>query len=168
MRRPVIRLICQLLAVSFLVGCCRSNDATTVATSGQEAVTVKSKVQLELVGRLPRQPGGSVGRMVLHGKHVLLVNEDGGLQMVDVSNPAAPKATGSYRPKDYLGPVAASGDHVYVVERDNRLRVLNVSDPARPRAVGLSTLPDQIRGLAVAGRYIYVNPRLSAPIQRDR
>src|SRR5947207_2053050 len=125
MRRPSIQLICRLLSVSLRVGCSRSNDAATESTPSQETVTMTSKVQLEFVGRLPRKPGGSVGHMTLHGKHVLLVNEDAGLQVIDVSNPAAPKTTGSYQPKDYLGPVAASGDHAYVVEKDDRLRVLN-------------------------------------------
>jgi hypothetical protein len=78
MRRPSIQLTHQLLAVSLLVGGSRSNDTTTEALSSQEAVPVKSKVQLELVGRLPRKPGGTVGHMTLHGKHVVLVNEDAG------------------------------------------------------------------------------------------
>jgi hypothetical protein len=66
---------------------------------------------LELVGCLPRKPSGRVGCMTLHGKHVYLVNEDVGFEVVDVSNPAAPKVVGSYKPKDYLSPVAVSGDH---------------------------------------------------------
>ena len=53
---------------------------------------MKSKVQLELVGRLPRKAGGSVGHMTLDGKHVFLVNEDAGLQVVDASNPTAPRS----------------------------------------------------------------------------
>jgi hypothetical protein len=122
-----------------------------------ETVTVKSTVQLELVGRLPRKPGGRVGHMTLYGKHVLLANEDGGFQVVDVSKPAAPTITGWYRPRYYLGPVAASGDHAYVVEKDDRLRVLNVSDRGQPRAVGLSKLPDQIWGLVLAGTRVYAS-----------
>src|SRR5262245_55761181 len=156
-RRPSDQLSCQLLAVSLRVGCSRSTDVPAEAASSQETMAVKPKAQLELVGRLPRKPGGSVGHMTLHGDHVLLVTEDAGLQVVDVSNPAAPKTTGSYRPKDYLGPVAASGDHAYLVEKDHRLRVLNISDPAQPRVVGLSQLPDRIGGLAVAGTHVYVS-----------
>jgi hypothetical protein len=156
-RRPSVPVIRRLLAGVLLVGCSRSNVAPSEAASSQETVTVKTKVQLELVGRLPRKPGGSVGHMTLHGKHVLLVNEDAGFQVVDVSNPAAPRTTGSYRPKHYLGPFAASGDHAYVVEKGNRLRVLNVSDPAQPRVVGSSQLPGEIVGLAAAGKHVYVS-----------
>src|SRR5262249_3224144 len=140
-RRPSVGSICRVLAVSPLVGRSRSNDAPTVAASSQEAVTVKSKVRLELVGRLPRKPGVSVGHMPLPGAPVLLVTENAVVQVVDDKTPAAPKATGSYRPKDYLGTVAASDDYAYVVEKDERLRVLDVSNPARPRAVGSSKLP---------------------------
>jgi hypothetical protein len=115
---------------------------------------MKSRVQLKLVGRLPRKPGGSVGHMTLHGKHVYLVNEDAGFQVVDVSNPAAPKVAGSYQPKSYLGAVAVSGDHAYVVEKDKLLRVLNVSNPAQPRVVGSSKQPAEVQGLAVDGKHV--------------
>src|SRR5262249_12100491 len=96
-------LVCSVLALSLLVVCSESNDVNPASSSGEGRVTMKSKVQLELVGRLPRKPGGRVGCVTLHGKHVYLVNEDAGLQLVDVSNPAAPKVVGSYQPKDYLG-----------------------------------------------------------------
>ena len=103
--------VCWLLALSLLVACSESNDANPASSSGEGRMAMKSKVQVELVGRLPRKPGGGVGHMTLHGKHVYLVNEDAGLQLVDVSNPAAPKVVGSYQPKGYLGRVAVSGDH---------------------------------------------------------
>src|SRR5262249_54080461 len=93
---------------------------------------MKSKVQLDLVGRLPRTPGGGVGDRALNGTPVYVVKEEVGLQGVDVSAPAAPAVVGSYRPRDDLGPVAVSGAHACVVEKDRRLRVLDVSQPARP------------------------------------
>jgi hypothetical protein len=95
--------------------------------------------------------------MTLHGQHVLLVNDETGLQVVNVSSPASPEAIGSYRPKASLGPVAASSDHVYVVEKDSRLRALHASDPTRLRSVGLSKLPGRIEGLAVSGGHAYVS-----------
>ena len=120
-------------------------------------MAIKSKVQLELVGRLPRKPGGSVGYMTLYGPHLFLVNEDAGLQVVDASNPAAPRVAGSYRPKGGLGPVAVSGGHAYVVEKENSLRVVNVANPARPRAVGLCQFPDDVQGLEAVGGHVYVS-----------
>jgi hypothetical protein len=137
------------MASSFLVTC-------GTPSSGQEPAAGKSKVRLTLVGRLPRKPGGQAGLMTLHGKHVFLVTE-AGLQVVDVTNPAAPRVVGSYRPKDFLGPVAVAGDHAYVVENDKLLRVLDVSNPAQPRVVGSSKLPGPVRGLAVAGKHLFVS-----------
>jgi hypothetical protein len=118
---------------------------------------MKPKPLLELVGRLPRNPGGAVGHMALHGDRVYLVNEEAGLQVVDVADPAAPKVVGSYRPKDSLGPVAVSGDYAYVGAKDDLLRVLHVSQPGRLRVVGSSKLPDRVAGLAVAGKHVYVS-----------
>src|SRR5262245_46661063 len=111
---------------------------------------MKSKVHLELMGRLPRQQGGRVGYMALGGKPLYLVNEAVGFQSIDVSSPSAPKVIGSYQASDYLGPVAASGDRVYVVEADKRLRVLDVSDPAQPRAIGVYKCRTDIQGLFAA------------------
>src|SRR5262245_47456119 len=147
-----------------LLGCSRGRGRGVewvpglVAPEGGERVgdaALKPKALLELVGRLSRNPGGRVGYMALHGNHVYLVNEDAGLQVVDVSNPAGPKVVGSYQPSADLGPVATSGNHVYLIEEDNRLRVLDVANPARPRVVGSSDLADQVAGLAVAGKHVY-------------
>ena len=118
-----------ILGLTLIVGWAQASDATTESTPGEEFVATKSEVGLELVGRLPRKLGGNVGHMAVHDNRVYLVSGDVGFQVVDVSNPAAPKVVGSYRPKDHLGPVATSGDHAFVVENDNLLRVLDVSDP---------------------------------------
>jgi hypothetical protein len=124
---------------------------------GEDAVAKKSNSPLELVARLPRQPGGAVGHLALDGERVFLVNEDACLQVVDVSDPTAPQVAGSYRPKVGLGPVAASGGRAYVVEGDKLLRVLDVSDPARPRPLGRGRLPEDVQGLAVAGGHVYMS-----------
>ncbi len=156
MIRPYFRFICGLFGFTLILGWILSNDTTAGCTSGEEIAASASLVGLELVGRLPRKPGGRVGYMTVHGKHVYLVGE-AGLQVVDVSNPATPRVAGSYRPKDTLDSVAVSGDRAFLVEKDDVLRVLDVSDPAQPRVVGSSKAADNIRGLAVAGRYVFVS-----------
>ena|SRR5713101_302960 len=112
---------------------------------------MKQKIQLELVGRLPRDPGGSVGHMTLHNKHLILVSDDG-LQVVDVSDPTAPTIAWSYRPKASLGHVAASENRVYVAEKETLLRVLDVSNPSRPRRVGAHQMTDEIHGCKSSAR----------------
>jgi hypothetical protein len=164
MRVCFSQFVWGLFVLPLHVVCAPSNEAITASSAGQEDQTVKSKARLELIGRLQRKPGGAIGHMTVEGKRVYLVNEDSGLQLVDVSNPAAPKVTGSYKPKDSLGPIAASGNHAFVVEKDERVRVLDVSDSARPRVVGLCKLPDQVCGLAVTGEHVYVSMSDSLPI----
>jgi hypothetical protein len=145
-----------VLVAFVLITSCAIVQAGNRLLADDEDGVVKSKVRLELVGRLQRKPGGAVGGMTLHGKYVYLVNE-AGLQIVDVSNPAIPKVTGSYRPKNYLGPVAVSGTRAYVIEKETLLRVLDVSNPAQPRAVGSRQMPDTVRGLAVSGKRVYAS-----------
>jgi hypothetical protein len=95
--------------------------------------------------------------MFLDGKRVYLVNEDVGLQLVDVSNPSAPRVIGSYRPKAFLGPVAAAGIHAYIVEKGRLLQVLDVANPAEPRVIASYKLPRDVRGLAVADKRVYAS-----------
>src|SRR5262245_56518616 len=104
---------------------------------------MKPKARLELVGRLPREPGGRVGYLALFGDLIFLVNDDG-LQLVDVTDPAAPAVAGSYRPRAVLDHVAVTSNHAFVVENDKRLRAIEVSDPTRPRKVGAAELPEAI------------------------
>jgi hypothetical protein len=157
MRWPPGPTACGPLVCFALVFSCAFGGADAASAPDERGGAMKAKPRLELLGRLPRKPGGPVGHMALQGKHVYLVNEEAGLQAVDVSDPAAPKVVGSYRPKGSLGPVAASGVHVFVVEEDTLLRVLDVTNPARPRAVGSRELPAEIRGLAADGKHVYAS-----------
>jgi hypothetical protein len=156
MREPNFRFICGLLGFVLIIGWVSANDATDGYFSSDEIAVAALVNGLDLVGRLPRKPGGIVGYMTVHGKHVYLAGQ-AGFQVVDVSNPAAPTVVGSYQPKEHVGPIAASGDHAYVVEKDDVLRVLDVSNPAQPRVVASSKVADSVRGLAVAGNYVYVS-----------
>jgi hypothetical protein len=157
MRGPSLAPIGGLFGYALIIGLTQSNGAAAESRAGATTESPQTKVALELVGRLPRKPGGRVGYLTLHGKHAYLVNEDAGLQVVDVSNPAAPRVSGAYRPKDDLGPVAVSGDRAYIVEKDDVLRVLEVSDPAQPRLVASRKFPGQVRGLAATARNLYVS-----------
>ncbi len=65
---------------------------------------------------------------------------DGGLRVVDVSNPAQPREVGFYDTPGWAEGVAVSGAYAYVADGDG-LRVVDVSNPAQPREVGFYDTP---------------------------
>ena len=67
-----------------------------------------------------------------------------GLQIVDVSDPAAPA-------------VAVAGRYAYLTAGEGGLRIVDVADPTHPREVGFyQVTPGFATGLAAAGDYVYV------------
>jgi hypothetical protein len=157
MLRSAVLSSSMLTIVAHFGGSTFASGRSALSPATEVYVAQKSKVELKLIGRLPRKPGGSVGHLALQGKHLYLVSPDAGLEIVDISNPAKPAVVGTHRSEAELGTVAVSGNHVYVVEADNFVRVLDVSEPARIRAIGTSNFPDAIRGLDVSGQFVYVS-----------
>jgi hypothetical protein len=64
------------------------------------------------------------------------VADEGGLQIIDVGNPASPQWVGSYATSGYSEDVAVLGNYAYMVDGNGGLDVIDVSNPADPRHVG--------------------------------
>jgi hypothetical protein len=61
----------------------------------------------------------------------------GGLQVIDVSDPANPQRVGGYDTSGEAQGVAVSGHYAYVADGyAGGLQVIDVSDPANPQRVG--------------------------------
>ena len=56
----------------------------------------------------------------------------GGLQVVDISDPASPGIVGSVNPAGSQMDVAVQGDFAYLASDDWGLQVVDVSNPALP------------------------------------
>ena len=80
----------------------------------------------------------------------------GGLQVVDVSNPARPTEVGFCDTPRSAHDVAVAGSYVYVAGVVAGLRVVDVSDPARPTEVGFYGTQGLSMGVAATGRYAYL------------
>jgi len=77
---------------------------------------------------------------------------DGGLRVIDVSDPATPAEVGVW--PGIVGSVYVVGRYAYVAA--GGLRVVDVSDPTAPVEVGAVSVPGGGGGIYVAGRYAYV------------
>lgn len=81
----------------------------------------------------------------------------GGLRIVGLSNPTAPRPLGEYHPLGYVTSVAATANHAYLVNR-NTLRILDVSNPMAPVLVGTYHTQGTLRDVALSpdGQTAYV------------
>ncbi len=79
----------------------------------------------------------------------------GGLRVLDVSNPRAPREVGYLAGLNTPTHIAVIGDYAYFQDSSTGLNIVNVSDPASPRLE--SRLPGTYADdFAVAGNYVYL------------
>ena len=104
------------------------------------------------------------------GKYAYIIKGDkettytnGGLTIIDISNPSNPIYVGSVKSSSYLwfpSDVQVVGKYAYVTAfRSNSLTIIDVSNPSNPVIVGWyknSTNLDGARYLKIVGKYAYV------------
>jgi len=98
---------------------------------------------------------GLVRDIALSGTLAYVAADQGGLRVVDVSDPAAPREAGFYDTPGRAEGVAVSGGLAYVADGLG-LRVVDVANPAAPREVGFYNTPGSAYGVAVSGNHAYV------------
>jgi hypothetical protein len=84
--------------------------------------------------------------------YVAKVSTDGGLQVIDVNNPASPSIVSLY-PGDF-GFIQGTGNYVYL-SRNSDFTILDVSDPSSVQYVAGYKIPGFISDISVSGKYAY-------------
>jgi len=77
----------------------------------------------------------------------------GGLDVVDISVPAAPQLVGTVSLPGYGQDVAVAGDYAYVADGWAGLQVVDISDPAAPIVVGAADTPEFVSDVALYAHY---------------
>jgi hypothetical protein len=90
------------------------------------------------------------------GSYAYVADHQDGLQILDISNPAAPKWVGGCDPGGYARGVTVAGSYAYVAIYRDGVQVIDVSNPAAPRWVGGCDTSGYAEAVAVAGSYVYV------------
>lgn len=110
-----------------------------------------------VVSRLSRYAlDGEVFDVTLQASLLYAVTSEG-LEILDVSDPAAPTLRGRYStPGSGSGSVEVVGDIAYYVNGGDGLVIVDVSDPAAPRWLGTCTTPSQPYNVEVVGGLAYV------------
>jgi hypothetical protein len=93
--------------------------------------------------------------VALAGDRLYLVGELSGLQVIDVSAPAAPVVLGSLDTPGRASDVIVNGPLAYIADYHEGLQVVEVSNPAAPRIVGNLETPWYLYRLAQEGPFVY-------------
>jgi hypothetical protein len=102
---------------------------------------------------------GDYIHVVLKDKYAYCAAFGGGLDIIDISNPAAPYKVGNCETPGIARRVYVRGNYAYVADRRGGLQIIDVSDPSKP----VSVLPTDFvqvvkdaRDVCGQGDYIYV------------
>ena len=114
----------------------RINSGNSVNDSQTARINLVPPVIVELLGSWPsewndRDGPGSAVDVAVSGQYAFLADSDGGLRILDVSDPAQPSMVGSYRSNARR--VAANGNIVYL--ESDTFQVLDIRDPAHPTQI---------------------------------
>jgi hypothetical protein len=99
---------------------------------------------------------GVVEGLTIRGSLVYLAVADAGLEIVDASDPTAPRAVGRAETAGYARGLCAANDLVFVASGHAGLEIVDVSDPSAPVPLGRLDLDADAAGVAQAGEYAYV------------
>jgi len=90
------------------------------------------------------------------GNYAYVADDDSGLRVVSVADPAHPAEVGHYSGVRGAYDVVVVGDYAYVADNGNGLCIVSVVDPANPIEVGRYVGTGGALGVAVAGNYAYL------------
>jgi hypothetical protein len=98
-------------------------------------------------------PGGQVVRLTKSGNLLYVSDGLGGMRIVDVSEPAHPRALGSIvvPVNGFASDVAISGHFAYLANGLNGLRIVDVSNPMTPLLIGRYYTRGFSRGVEIFG-----------------
>ncbi len=101
-------------------------------------------------------PGGPHIGVAIAGDYAYVVNSNGGLVVLDITDPTAPDLAGYYdTPSNAIG-VALAGDYAYVADGSSGFEAVDISDPTSPFGAGSVATVGMAMDVAAAGDYVYV------------
>ena len=99
-------------------------------------------------------PGRASG-LAVSGSLVYVADEESGLRVIDISNPARPREVGFIDTPGQARKIALSGIFAYVADGEGGLRIVDVSNPAAPQERG-SLGECCVTDVVVSGGLVYL------------
>jgi hypothetical protein len=94
--------------------------------------------------------------VAIDGDYAYLANDNGGFQVVDISDPANPSHAGGCRTPGAPLDLAIVGDFAFVADNEAGLQIIDVSDPSRPKHRGFYDTPGPAGRVEIAGDLAFV------------
>jgi len=111
---------------------------------------------LSPVGKWPSVPQGSAHDVEVHGTTAYVAADNGGLIVLDVSNPAHPATLGHFPSEGHARGVAVSGGIACLADGAAGLQIIDISDPSRPVGLARFESGGWAMDVALAGQFAYV------------
>ena len=127
------------------------NDWAAIVVNGQSIAVEQSITQIGTYDT----PSYAEGVQVV-GNYAYVADDYSGLQIINISNPAAPTLTGSYDTTGYAYGVQVVGNYAYVADAYSGLQIINISNPAAPTLAGSYDTTGYAYWVQVVGKYAYV------------
>jgi hypothetical protein len=104
---------------------------------------------------------GNACAVTVAGNTAYVADGSGGLQVIDISNPASPQVIGAVDTPDSAYGITVVGSTAYVADRNSGLQVIDISNPASPQIIGAVDTPSKAEGVTVVGSTAYVADGIS-------
>lgn len=101
-------------------------------------------------------PTGSVRHCAISGSHAFLALGYSGMEIIDITNPAAPVHITTDIATAKTEAVALRGNYAYLAAGDFGMVIVNVANPGSPFNVGACETGSQALDVAVYGNYAYL------------
>lgn len=132
-----------------------SADSLCIGTDQGELIVFAGPNFTNQAGEIAFGASGILS-IVLRGHYAFVTVQNGGLQIVDLSNPSSPTVVARWPETGGTFPgLSLSGNFAFLTSAGG-LQVLDISTVTQPVAVGLTSVPGQLTSVAVAGDYAYV------------
>lgn len=93
--------------------------------------------------------------LILDGDYAYVAAGEGGMQVIDISDPALPAVVGDYETRGPAWSITLAGNTVYAAAEDG-MHVLDISDPTSPVDLGFFETPGRAVDVTVTGTIAYV------------
>ena len=152
--KKIIQLLGLVLLISLITLAIPTPSESIETTNSDSPLMVRSPV----IGSYTPPPPGEVMDIAVAGDVMYVAAEDGGLRVLDISDPTNPTEIGSYNEStdDTIQSLAIAGDVLYV-QNGTHLMSFNISDPTNPTRKDLrNPVGNDIFDMKISGDVMYL------------
>jgi hypothetical protein len=130
-------------------------DGGLLSSNGLRVLSIQSSSSPSVLGELDSATQAFNG-VAMNGAYAYVASGKTGLNVVNLSNPAAPAIVGTVVTPGYAWGVTVAGSYAYVADGSDGLSILNLSNPASPVSVGWIGISGTVKDVAIVNGLAYL------------